>query len=32
VLKEYLRRFLQERNAYIKQVAELDEWRKYLPR
>jgi ligand-binding SRPBCC domain-containing protein len=30
VLKEYLRRFLRERNAYIKQVAESEEWRKYL--
>ncbi len=31
VLKEYLRRFLRERNAFIKQIAESDEWRKYLP-
>jgi ligand-binding SRPBCC domain-containing protein len=31
VLKRYLRRFLRERNAFIKQVAESEEWRKYLP-
>jgi ligand-binding SRPBCC domain-containing protein len=31
VLKGYLRRFLRERNAFIKQVAESEEWRKYLP-
>jgi len=31
VLKEYLRRFLRERNAFIKQVAESEEWQKYLP-
>ncbi|WP_158748762.1 SRPBCC family protein [Acidobacterium sp. S8] len=31
VLKEYLRCFLRERNAFIKQVAESEEWRKYLP-
>ena len=30
VLKEYLRRFLRERNAFIKRVAESEEWRKYL--
>lgn len=30
LLKEYLRRFLRERNAYIKQVGESEEWRKYL--
>jgi ligand-binding SRPBCC domain-containing protein len=31
VLKEYLRRFLRERNAFMKQIAESEEWRKYLP-
>jgi len=31
VLKEYLRGFLRERNAFVKRVAELEEWRKYLP-
>ena len=31
VLKEYLQRFLRERNAVIKQVAESEDWRKYLP-
>lgn len=31
VLKEYLRRFLRERNIVIKHVAESEEWRKYLP-
>lgn len=30
VLEEYLRCFLRERNAFIKQVAESEEWRKYL--
>jgi ligand-binding SRPBCC domain-containing protein len=30
VLRDYLRRFLCERNAVIKQVAESDEWRRYL--
>jgi hypothetical protein len=30
-LKPYLRRFLQERNAFLKQVAESEEWQKYLP-
>ncbi|HVW77344.1 MAG TPA: hypothetical protein VHB45_07010 [Alloacidobacterium sp.] len=29
-LKEYLRHFLRERNAFIKQVAESESWRKYL--
>jgi len=31
VLKGYLRRFVRERNVFIKQVAESEEWRKYLP-
>jgi ligand-binding SRPBCC domain-containing protein len=31
VLERYLRRFLYERNAFVKQVAESEEWRKYLP-
>jgi len=30
VLRPYLRRFLQERNAMLKRVAETDEWHKYL--
>lgn len=30
VLRRYMRGFLRERNAYIKRVAESDEWRKYL--
>jgi len=30
VLKKYLRCFLRERNAFIKRVAESEEWRKYL--
>jgi len=30
LLKEYLRRFLRERNTFIKCVAESEEWRKYL--
>jgi len=29
VLKNYMKRFLQIRNATIKQVAESDEWKKY---
>jgi ligand-binding SRPBCC domain-containing protein len=31
VLRRYMTRFLEERNAVIKQVAESDEWREYLP-
>ena len=31
ILKPYLRRFLQERNAMLKQVAEGEEWKSYLP-
>ena len=31
VLKRYLSNFLRERNAFIKRVAESEEWRKYLP-
>ncbi|HEX3438351.1 MAG TPA: SRPBCC family protein [Pseudacidobacterium sp.] len=31
ILRDYMLRFLRERNAFIKQVAESDEWRKYLP-
>jgi len=30
VLREYLEGFLKERNALIKQVAESEEWRRYL--
>ncbi|HEU4558458.1 MAG TPA: SRPBCC family protein [Longimicrobium sp.] len=30
VLRRYMTRFLEERNAVIKQVAESDEWRQYL--
>jgi ligand-binding SRPBCC domain-containing protein len=30
VLEDYLRGFLQKRNAYIKHVAETEEWKKYL--
>jgi hypothetical protein len=29
-LKPYLRRFLQERNALLKQAAEGEEWRRFL--
>ena len=29
-LQRHLRKFLAERNALIKQVAESDEWRQYL--
>jgi ligand-binding SRPBCC domain-containing protein len=32
VLKRYLGSFLRERNAFIKQIAESEEWRKYLAR
>jgi ligand-binding SRPBCC domain-containing protein len=31
MLGPYLRRFLKERNAMIKRVAEGDEWERYLP-
>ena len=31
VLKRNLSNFLHERNAFIKRVAESEEWRKYLP-
>jgi ligand-binding SRPBCC domain-containing protein len=31
VLKRYMAALLRERNAAIKQVAESDEWREYLP-
>jgi ligand-binding SRPBCC domain-containing protein len=31
VLRRYMRKLLQERNAVIQQVAESDEWRRYLP-
>ena len=31
VLRNYLDQFLEERNAFIKLVAESDQWRKYLP-
>jgi ligand-binding SRPBCC domain-containing protein len=30
VLRDYLLRFLAERNALIKQVAESEQWRRYL--
>ena len=30
-LTRYMRRFLEERNAILKRVAESEEWRKYLP-
>jgi len=31
VLRRYMRSFLMERNAELRQVAESDEWRRYLP-
>jgi ligand-binding SRPBCC domain-containing protein len=31
-LRRHLVKFLKRRNAYLKQVAESDEWRRYLPR
>ena len=31
VLRNYMQALLHERNAIIKQVAESDEWRQYLP-
>lgn len=31
VLRRYMTRFLKARNTVIKQVAESDEWRRYLP-
>jgi ligand-binding SRPBCC domain-containing protein len=31
VLRNYLSEFLAERSAFIKQVAESEEWRQYLP-
>ena len=31
VLREYFRRFLQERDAHIQHTAESDAWRRYLP-
>lgn len=31
VLRKYLRAFLAERNGIIKQVAESDQWQRYLP-
>ena len=31
LLGSYLRRFLRERNRILKDIAESDEWRKYLP-
>jgi ligand-binding SRPBCC domain-containing protein len=30
-LTEYMRRFLLKRHEFIKQVAETEEWRRYLP-
>jgi hypothetical protein len=31
VLRRYMQKLLHERNLVLKQVAESDEWRKYLP-
>ncbi len=31
VLRRYMQNLLRERNAVIKQVAESEEWRKFLP-
>lgn len=31
VLKRYMRRLLEERNAVVRRVAESEEWRGYLP-
>ena len=31
VLADYMRRFLEERNARLKDLAEGEEWRRYLP-
>ncbi len=31
ILTKYLRRLLETRNAFIKQIAESEEWRRYLP-
>ncbi len=31
VLRKYMRRLLQERNTVLKQIAESDAWRSYLP-
>ena len=30
VLRKYMRNFLQERNAVVKEIAESAEWGKYL--
>jgi hypothetical protein len=30
-LGDYMRKLLHERNAAIRQVAESDEWRRYIP-
>jgi hypothetical protein len=30
VLRNYLTRFLRERNAFVKEVAESDRWHEYL--
>jgi hypothetical protein len=30
-LRRYMQSLLDERNAAIKQIAESDEWRRYLP-
>jgi ligand-binding SRPBCC domain-containing protein len=32
VLRRYMQNLLRERNVVLKQVAESDEWRRYLPR
>jgi len=31
VLRRYMQKLLHERNLIVKQIAESDEWRKYLP-
>ena len=32
VLRNYLTRFLRERNQFVKKVAESERWREYLPK
>lgn len=31
ILKRYMKRFLQQRNAVLKQAAESDQWKSLLP-
>lgn len=31
VLQRYMRRFLRERNLFIKEIAESEAWRRYIP-